>query len=364
MLLVFILSSMLFISNSLKYELNQNVAALPQVTIQALQAGRHTNIELKNLDLLLDIQGVQAAIPRVWGYYYFDNAGVNFSVVGVDAFDKQYKTSVENLVEDFNFDTFVTKPSMLVGDGVKKILQENYYTEYFNFVKPDGSYKKVWLAGVFNAQTSLESNDMIFMPLPLVREIFGMEKNEATDIVLKIENESEIPNIINKIKEIYPESRVVSKEDMRISYENIFDYKSGVFLSLFIISTFTFFMIIYDRASGLSSEEKREIGIQKALGWKIDDILAQKFYEAFIISVSAFILGLILALFFVFTLSAPLLREVFVGYSILKPAFELPFVLDVQTLSVLFFLSVPIYIASLIIPSWIAASTDADEVMR
>ncbi len=334
--------------------------SLPDVTIQKLQAGRHENISTKELDLLLDIHGVQSAIPRYWGYYYFANAGVNFSVVGVDIYDKAYSKLLAQVLDTKEFE----RDGMFVGIGVREILSENYYKEYFNFVKSDGSLKEVKLSGVFDARTSLESNDMIFMSKELVQEVFGMKKEEATDIVLEVPNKDEIPNIISKIKEIYPDSRVITKDDMRISYQNIFDYKSGLFLALFVISLFTFFMIIYDRASGLSSNEKKEIGILKALGWRVEDILQEKFYESFIISFFAFVLALIVALFYVYILQAPILRDIFMGYSVLKPSFELPFTLDFRMLSIIFFLSVPIYVAAIIIPSWRVASMDADEVMR
>lgn len=357
---VFLLSSTQFIANSLQYELEMTLESLPQVTIQKLSAGRHENISTKEIDRLLDIPGVASAIPRYWGYYYFANAGVNFSIVGVDIYDKAYSELLSSVLETKDFQ----KNGMLVGVGVKEILMANYYEDYFHFIKSDGTIARVNIAGVFDAKTSLESNDMIFMPKNLVREIFGMRGDAATDIVLEVPNKNEIPNIISKVKEIYPDSRVLSRDDMRISYQNIFDYKSGLFLALFIISIFTFFVIVYDRASGLSSSEKKEIGILKALGWRIEDILQEKFYEAFLISFFAFILALMAALFYVYILQAPLLRDIFMGYSILKPSFELPFVLDFRMLFIIFFLSVPIYIAAIIVPSWRVASMDADEVMR
>ena len=55
-------------------------------------------------------------------------------------------------------------PSMIIGKGVEKVLKENYYKQYFNFIKPDGKFKKVHIAGVFQDNLELESNDTIVLP--------------------------------------------------------------------------------------------------------------------------------------------------------------------------------------------------------
>ncbi|MGE0738701.1 ABC transporter permease [Sulfurimonas sp.] len=359
-LLIFLLSSIFFITSSMKHELHATVDALPEITVQKIKAGRHDEIDVDVIDAILELNGVESAVARVWGYYYFENAGVNFTLMGIDEYEEQYKKSFVAAVSKLDF----TKPSMLVGEGVKRVMDASYYKEYFNFIKPDGTLKRVDIGAVFKAETELESNDIILMSKESVREIFDIKENKATDIVVRVANFNEVATIASKIKLLYPDTRVITKDDLKISYQNIFDYKSGIFLALFTTALFAFFIIIYDRASGLSSEQKREIGILKAIGWRVDDVLREKFYEGFIVSLLAYVLGIALALAFVYIFHAPLLREIFSGYSQLKTSFALPFVLDVQTFALLFFLTVPLYIAAIIIPSWRSATLEADEVIR
>lgn len=171
-ILTFLLTSVFFITNSLRYEMDSTVDTLPQIIVQKMKAGRHYDIDVNRVDKILEIPGVSDAVARVWGYYYFENAGVNFSVVGIEQYENQYKNSFVNLVKKFDFDKLKENSSMLVGAGVKRTMENSYYKEYFNFIKPNGTLKKVTLGGVFDGDTNLESNDMIIMPQEIVREIF------------------------------------------------------------------------------------------------------------------------------------------------------------------------------------------------
>lgn len=363
-LLIFLLSSVLMIADAIKLELNTTLKTLPQITLQRFVAGKQSDVPIQRVEALLDIEGISSVTPRVWGYYYFKPAGVNFSVVGLDAYEEQYSATLNHLTQNFDLKLLESQQAMIIGVGVKKVLSENYYTDFFNFVTSEGKWQRVSIAGVFNSDLALESNDLIIVPKTLAYAIFGMEKDKATDIVIKVANVKEIPMIVQKINERFPDLRAITQDDIRVSYQNIFDYKSGFFLSLFSICAFAFFIIIYDKTSGLSSEEKKEIGILKAIGWSSDDILKEKFYESTMMALGAFLLGISCSLFYVYGLQAPLLRNVFMGYSALKPSFELPFSVDSSMFVLLFFLSVPIYIAATLIPAWKASSLDADEVMR
>ena len=363
-LLIFVLASVLMIADAIKLELNTTLKTLPQITLQRFIAGKQSDVPLERVEVLLDIEGITAITPRVWGYYYFKPAGVNFSIVGIDAYEEQYSKTLSNLTQHFDIKLLEKENGMIIGEGVKKILRENYYTDFFNFITSGGKWQRVYIAGVFHSDLALESNDLILLPKKLAYAIFGMDEHKATDIIVKVANIKEIATIVQKINERYPDMRAITQDDIRVSYQNIFDYKSGFFLALFSICAFAFFIIIYDKTSGLSSEEKREIGILKAIGWSSDDILKEKFYESFTLSLSAFLLGVTGSLFYVYALQAPLLRNLFMGYSALKPSFALPFSVDVSMLVLLFLLSVPIYIAATLIPVWRASTLDADEVMR
>lgn len=363
-LLIFVLASVLMIADAIKLELNTTLKTLPQITLQRFIAGKQSDVPLERVEVLLDIEGITAITPRVWGYYYFKPAGVNFSIVGIDAYEEQYSKTLSNLTQHFDIKLLEKENGMIIGEGVKKILRENYYTDFFNFITSEGKWQRVYIAGVFHSDLALESNDLILLPKKLAYAIFGMDEHKATDIIVKVANVKEIATIVQKINERYPDMRTITQDDIRVSYQNIFDYKSGFFLALFSICAFAFFIIIYDKTSGLSSEEKREIGILKAIGWSSDDILKEKFYESFTLSLSAFLLGVTGSLFYVYALQAPLLRNLFMGYSALKPSFALPFSVDGSMLVLLFLLSVPIYIAATLIPAWRASTLDADEVMR
>jgi len=361
-MLIFLLSSIFLITASLQKELNITADSLPDIILQKMNAGRVSDIDINRVDKILEINGVNNSVSRVWGYYYFENAGINFSVVGIDQFETQYKKSLESITLKHDFSEL--EDFMVVGSGVKKVLEKNYYKDYFNFIKPDGTFKKIQIKAIFDSATNLESNDVILVSKDTAYDIFGINENKATDIVVNVSNKKEVATIAYKIKMLFPDTRVITKEDLKISYTNIFNYKSGMFLSLFIISLFTFFMIIYDKSSSLSSSAKREIGILKALGWKTDDILKEKFYESFLISFTAYIVGIGISFIYVYIFQAPFLRDIFMGYSVLKPQFNLIFAYDLKIFAMIFFLSIPIYISATIFPSWRASIVDADEVIR
>jgi len=129
-------------------------------------------------------------------------------------------------------------------------------------------------------------------------------------------------------------------------------------------SVFAFVILAWDKASGLSSEEKKEIGILKGIGWETSDVLWLKFWEGTVVSLTSFLVGVLLAYVHVFFASSTLFEPVLKGWSVLYPEFRLiPFIDPFQVMT-LFFLTVLPYTVATIVPSWRAATIDPDSVMR
>jgi len=260
--------------------------------------------------------------------------------------------------------TKIDENSIIVGQGVKKILEKNFYKDFFNFYTPDNKVKRLKIIGEFRGETNLFSNDVIIMNKNNAKEILGIDKTKVTDIVLKVSNPNEVKTIASKLIQKYPNLVVLTKQDLKKDYEELFNYKGGVFLALFLIVLFTFFLLLYEKISSITSNELKEIGILRAIGWKIEDIIKEKLIESLIVSIFAYLLGLILAIFYVYFLNAPLLKNIFIGSRILENNFLFNFYFDIKTILLIFLLTVPIYLFATIIPAWKVAIKDIEDIIK
>lgn len=361
---VFIISSTLFVATSLKKLFLSMIDKMPDITIQKVIGGRIELIEIDRIQKIKEIPGISEAKDRVWGYYFLNhqsikNNGANFVLLGVDIYDKnRFQEAI-----DTNFEQ-IENGGMIVGEEAKKILNKAYFNEFLNFVTPKNKIIKVPIVGTFKSDYSFESSDFLVVPKNLAREILGIPYNKATDIVLTIPNPNEVDTIVSKLQLLYSDIRIITKKDLLAIYESIFDYKSGLFLVLFLVGIFVFFILIYEKASGLSELDKKEIGILKAVGWQISDVMTVKFLEHSLIALFGFIFGLSLAYIFVFLFNAPFLKEIFIGNSELIPPFRLDPNIDTLNIMGLAFVFLILYLVTILFPIWKSSTIDALEAMR
>jgi lipoprotein-releasing system permease protein len=354
-LTIAVLASVLLLTHALRTEAGRLLANSPELIVQRVLGGRHDLLPVRYQETIAALPGVGRVEPRIWGYYYDALAGVNYTLQGVGAGESQLpllKGRLPTGPDECAVGSGVAASRLLtVGDDLILIDGENLGVSYS-------------VVGVFSTESDLLTHDLILFEPETLRRFFGFPPGMATDLAVEVFNRQEVDNLAHKIKRQLPDARPITRAEISRTYDAVFNWRSGMLLSIFALALVAFCVLAWDKATGLSAEEKREIGILKAVGWDTSDVLLFKFWEGAVISVSAFLLGLAAAFVHVFWFKAPLLAMVMKGWSVLFPEFQLVPHVDLQQLFTLGFLTIIPYLVTTVVPSWRSATTDPDSVMR
>lgn len=343
-LIVFLLTSVLFFTGALRKEATAVLQGAPDITVQRMVAGRAMPIPLNYQNAIASIRGVRKVTPRRWGYYYHPAAKANYTVM-VDT------------------DAGSAPGTVRIGAGVART-----WTTAENgsmvFKTADGQTLSLTITKRLASDTELVSADLILVHPDDFQTIFGMDHDMATDLTVTVRNPNEIQTIAEKIVGLLPDTRPVLREEILRTYGALFDWRGGYMIVMLTGTLLAFFIFALDKATGLSAEERGEIATLKAIGWDTGDVLRLKFYEGLVVSLSAFLMGVIGAYLHVFLADGTLFAHAIKGWGILYPQLNLVPAVDLYQLTSVFGLTVFPYALITIIPAWRAATIDPDAVMR
>jgi len=362
-ILIFILATTLFTSTSLKHTLFNQLDNQADFVVQKIRGGNRVDAPLSWQDKLTEIYGVSKVTPRVYGRYYFEDKKEYALIFGIDFLDEQANKELASIIKETKLDNFLESNNMIVSKSIKEYLSSHFYNDNYNFLTPSGKFIKVNIYKTLTKDSSLYSNNIIIMPIDLAKSILGVEEDFVSDFTLNVANDDEQDNIYSKISSLYYDISVTTKKDVKKAYENLYNYKGGFFLLLFILTLATFLLLLYYRYSIMFYTQKRAIGIYRAIGWSIKDIIKLKFLESSLIAIFSFIIGATLAYIYTFIFNAPIIKDIFLGSSNLPNSVNLEAVIDFSTLGVIFILFVLPFIAATIVPVWKIATTNPKEAM-
>ncbi len=376
MLVVFLLASVMFYTHAIKKEAVDILRHSPEIIVQRMVAGRHDLFPVRYLEGLQGIRGVESVATRLWGYYYDGSSGANYTLLvppdqpAGTAHDRSLTVTLEEDLHReaqhplFEIEGMVLQPgAVIIGSGIARVRQSGP-GEYMTFRAHDGKILSLKIQGVLTSHSELVASDLMLITEQDFRQVFGIPNDLVTDAVVSVTNPEEVTTVSTKISKQFPDSRPIVRDEIRRTYDSIFNWRGGMMIVILSSAVFAFVIFAWDKASGLSASERREIGILKAIGWETSDIILMKFWEGAVISLTAFLTGVILAYVHVFFTSAILFEPALKGWSTLFPAFKpVPFI-SAEQLIVLFFLTVVPYTMATVVPSWRAATIDPDTAMR
>jgi lipoprotein-releasing system permease protein len=343
-LVVFMAASVVFFTHSIKEEASILLKGSPEMVVQRMVAGRHELIPMNYADRIKEIRGVSGVRGRLWGYYYDPVIGANYTLIVPEEGQPN-------------------RGEIAIGQGISRT-RLVFEGDTMEFRTHEGVLINLEIKKVISSASELVSSDLLLVSEDDFRRLFGTSQNYATDLTLKIRNPREMSTIASKISEILPDTRQILKDEILRTYDAVFNWRGGMMIVILLGVLLAFIIFAWDKASGLSAEERKEIGILKAIGWETSDVILMKFWEGMVVSLSSFLTGTLLAYGHVFFTSSALFEPALKGWAILYPQFKLTPFIDASQLSALFFLTVVPYTVATIIPSWQAATVDPDSVMR
>jgi len=343
-LIVFVIASLIFFVQALKREAAQVLKEAPDMVVQRMVAGRHDLIPAGYGEQISTIRGVASVSPRLWGYYYDQVFGANYTLLVPE----------EKLVEP---------GSILIGAGVARN-QRIQTGDMLTLKASSNAALLLTVQGIYPSSSELLSSDLIVLSAEDFQEMFSLPPGQFTDLAVTVANPREQVTVATKIAEMFPDTRPILKSEILRTYDSLFEWRGGMMVVILAVAVLSFIIFAWDKATGLSAEERKGIGLPKSIGLETGEVLLLKFWEGIVISLTAFLVGVVLAYGHVFFFSAALFEHALKGWSVIYPQFRLVPVIDVYQLTVLFFLTVLPYTAATIIPAWLAATVPPDAAMR
>jgi ABC-type lipoprotein release transport system permease subunit len=357
---IFLFSSFQLMTRGLTETAAEVLQDSPDITVQQMSAGRQTSLDLSVISSLQDLFGVTAIVPRIWGYYFDESNGANYTVVGLDLQKMQH--DVLPPLATGNLPAGGTTGDVVLSESVRASLDLETRRS-FSLFRPDLSLMSFTTSGIFDSATSLVTADMMLMSLADARTLFALPESTVTDLMVSVANPREIDTIAAKISERIPGSRVLTRNQIMKTYSVVFSWRSGFGGICLLTSLVAFVILAYDKASGLSKEDLKEVGILKILGWQTSDVMAIRFWESGVVAIFALIFGYSLAWLHVVWWHGVLFQPLLLGWSVLRPEIHVVPSFAVQDLLLIFSVSVLPYLCATVVPAWRSAMVRPDTVI-
>ncbi|MEJ2031581.1 MAG: FtsX-like permease family protein [Deltaproteobacteria bacterium] len=360
---IFLLASFQMTTTALNQAASSMLAKAPEITVQRISAGRQASIPLAYGEKLKAIFGIRRIVPRIWGYHFVEPNRANYTVIGLDPAAMPSGKALGLTLAKGRFFTAGQKGKAVVGQGVVKTMNLADRRN-FSLFRPDLTLKPFGISGVFAPGTNLLTDDLIVTTMADARDLFRIPAGMVTDFCVYVANPAEIQTIAGKIAKRLPDTRVLTRPQIQKTYQVVFGWRSGFGSVCLLTALAAFTIFAWDKASGLSPEERREISILKILGWETADVLTVRFWEGLLVSALAFAVGCTLAWIHVVKFGAALFRPVMMGWSVISTSLHLVPDLALADFLLIFAFTVLPYLAATIIPAWRAATVPADSAIR
>ena len=353
---------MTFLSDGLSREASASTAFAPDITVQAMMAGRASPVHLVDADAIRLMPYVAKVVPRSWGYVEYN--GRIYTVMGIDPVNMPIPNDINFVISQGEFLSSNRPYTAVIGKNL---------ADTFNLKINDvlmlqtesgmGNYSFV-VSGIFQTNVNLYTSDLILVNINDAQQFFSECPGCTTDLAVYMKDSVKTNQVAAQITTYNPMLRVLTRDAIKDATLTTYGGRSGFVSIAWYILLFSVILVAWNQATAAGTEMKKEVGILKALGFSTFNILEIRFIETLLLGFIAATLGIALAIFYDVYLGAPVLRDFMLGWSAVYPGYPLPINISLSTVAILYASAIfPLFIGSLI-PAWRSAITEPDVAMR
>jgi cell division protein FtsX len=312
-LIVFLLASLAFLRASVRLEAATMLRDAPDLIVQHMVAGRQDMVVEAAIAAVQAIPGVSHAHGRLWGYYYDAAAGANYTLV----------------VPPINPPA---QGETAIGAGISRS-RHGYSRDVLAFRSYRGEPVLFTVKAVLPERADLIAADVMVVSEPDFRALFALPAGLVTDVVVRLAPDVDPDAVRTKAARTFHGARIITKHDMLATADAFLDGRRGLPAVLILAMALALVIVVADKPSALSVEEQKEIGTLRALGWSKMEVLAAKVWESMSVSITALLVGLLMAYAHVYVWQAALFAPVLRGWAVLAPNLHLVPSLDIPFLA-------------------------------
>jgi ABC-type lipoprotein release transport system permease subunit len=357
-----LLAAVLFATTALRGEAERARVTQPDLVVQRLAGGRPGLLDPVDLSFVAKMPGVRRVEPRIWGYVFVPSLRANLTIVG-----RRDETidlaSLPRALTSGRDARPGERGAAVIGKSLADLLHVQA-GDVISLPSPRADAPALTLVGVFDSPVALYTSDVLLVSTDDARAILDVPGGRATDVAIDLATPDEAAVVTRAILDKEPELRVLDKRILSRTYRLTYGRRAGIVLAASLPALLALLILAWDRLGGLGASERREIAVEKAVGWSTADVLYAKLYESVLLGVVGVGAGIVLAYAWVFLLGAPLLREVLAGWSVLYPKVPLTPDIDPADLLGLAAMILAPFVAVAIVPAWRSAIVDPMQAMR
>ena len=144
---IFLVASFQMVTQALTETASQVLRSAPEITLQRMSAGRQVDVPEEYARKLSKIFGIRDVVPRIWGYYFDEVNGANYTVLGIEPDRMPLGEKLHISLAEGSMFNSETRGNVVLGRSVHSLLQEKG-SSLLSMFRPDLSQASFMVSGI------------------------------------------------------------------------------------------------------------------------------------------------------------------------------------------------------------------------